>query len=137
MKHTKYEDYVCAYCFNQLPQCTCDCGNFTLIQIDENIQYAVRVLNEKGWITQFCCEGHYTEGGKGDVLYIAFDKWIELPSVPVGWELKKHGDTIMIECDCKSKSKVAEKRKAQFEEKKRIALENLNSWVESLDVNFD
>lgn len=133
MKHTKYSDYVCSDCFYQLPECTCECGNFTLIQIDEALQYAVRALNEKGWFTKYCCEGHIKEGDKKESSYIYFEDRYFPPSIPTGWKKEKNG----IYAYYKSGSKFPEKRLKQLAEQKAQAIQALNEWADSLGINED
>ena len=54
-----YTNYVCPYCWNTLDKCTCELfPPYHLILIDRNIQEHVRLLNEKGYRTMACCEGH-------------------------------------------------------------------------------
>ena len=54
-----YENFVCPYCWNTLDNCTCDLfPPYHLIFIDKNIQEHIRLLNEKGYRTMGCCEGH-------------------------------------------------------------------------------
>ena len=45
-----------------------DCGG-DVVEIDDNIFHPVRTLNEKGYITAFCCSGHLWESDP----YIVFD----------------------------------------------------------------
>ena len=61
------KDFVCPYCFNNITKC--DCNNYIeyLIRIDRNIQEHIRILNDKGYKTRFCCEGHDT------YIYIRFE----------------------------------------------------------------
>lgn len=54
-----YMNYVCPYCWHTLNKCTCDLfPPYHLILIDSNIQEHIRILNEKGYHTMGCCEGH-------------------------------------------------------------------------------
>ncbi|MCR5144150.1 MAG: hypothetical protein K6B67_02430 [Lachnospiraceae bacterium] len=57
--------------------------------IDEGMRYAIAVLNEKGYETNYCCEGHYNEKYECYVgAYISFKESIpkelfpKLPSFP-------------------------------------------------------
>lgn len=66
-----YNDYVCPYCLNTLDNCVCELfPPYHLIHIDGNIQEHIRILNEKGYRTMYCCEGH----GTGSNTYISFIK---------------------------------------------------------------
>lgn len=61
MKKNKdvYMNYVCPYCWNTLDSCTCSLfPPYHLIFIDRKIQEHIRLLNEKGYRTTACCEGH-------------------------------------------------------------------------------
>jgi hypothetical protein len=58
-----------------------------LLEIDELIAPTIILLNKKGFITKYCCSGHWYE----DLLqiYISFDKDIKISkSPPEGFELK-------------------------------------------------
>lgn len=58
-----YMNYVCPRCFHKLHQCSCPVfPPHELIHIDENMQDCIRLLNEKGYATRSCCEGHYGVG---------------------------------------------------------------------------
>ena len=66
-----YEEYVCLKCFNQLNKCVCK--NYPpkeLIHIDKDIQEHIRILNQKGYLTKYCCAGHLCEYKKGITEYI-------------------------------------------------------------------
>lgn len=54
-----YMNFVCPYCWYTLDNCICDLfPPYHLIFIDRNIQEHIRLLNEKGYRTMGCCEGH-------------------------------------------------------------------------------
>ena len=54
-----YMNYVCPYCWHTLNKCTCELfPPYHLMFIDRNIQEHIRILNEKGYRTTGCCEGH-------------------------------------------------------------------------------
>ena len=46
---------VCSECFKPKGECNC---NKPFIEIDDEIVDIIRILNEKGYITEFCCAGH-------------------------------------------------------------------------------
>ena len=85
-----YENYVCADCFNKLNECTCETKPWHLVQIDPMIQDSVRILNEKGYFTRYCCEGHCV----GEGMYIKFGISWMLDSVPDGFEYKSKDNII-------------------------------------------
>lgn len=86
--HT-YDNYVCPNCFHQLPECTCidAMPPYTLVWIDKAIQDHVRILNEKGYYTKFCCEGH----DENDYADIMFKKYCEPKTndLPDGFKYNK------------------------------------------------
>ena len=49
----------------------------TLIEVDELLLPTIKILNEKGYSTKFCCSGHYESQHPNG--YIAFEDWVELP----------------------------------------------------------
>ena len=56
--------------------------NGNIAEIDELILPAIKILNEKCYLTEFCCSGHWYDGS---YPYIKFLDDIELPSLPDGW----------------------------------------------------
>lgn len=85
-----YENYVCADCFHKLNECTCGTKPWYLIQIDPMIQDTVRILNEKGYFTQFCCEGHEV-GGRMYIKFSVFWDFDMMPNckIPEGFKYNK------------------------------------------------
>ena len=81
------EDYVCPTCFRRLDKCTCEFHPWNLINVDRNIQEQIRILNEKGYRTRYCCESHNPQDG----IYIAFAQDYEPPYVPDGFVMRKNG----------------------------------------------
>ena len=66
-KKVNYNSYVCPKCFYNPRKCKCDIDfPLYLIHIDKSIQKHIQILNEKGYKTRFCCEGH------GKFCYITF-----------------------------------------------------------------
>ena len=45
---------VCDKCFRP----KCNCNSNSKIEIDDRITEHIRILNEKGYTTEFCCSGH-------------------------------------------------------------------------------
>lgn len=71
--------YMCMACGeiyrNELPYCpkrSCTCGE--VVEIDELMVPIIRLLNEKGFATRYCCSGHSYEQGSSP--YIAFDSFL-------------------------------------------------------------
>lgn len=68
-------------------------NNKELVDIDENIAIAISSLNELGYKTKYCCEGHAEYSSEYDcfgigVPYITFEDGVHLPSCPEGWKLE-------------------------------------------------
>ena len=118
-----YINYVCPYCWHTLNKCVCDLfPPYHLILIDENIQEHIRILNEKGYRTTGCCEGH----NKICVsTYIAFAKdYFENISIPEGFKYDKKKKIIRYTYSTKLTKEKMEEIKV---EKLNILLEWCNS----------
>ena len=61
--------------------------NGNAFEIDDLMIPVIKVLNEKGYTTKFCCSGHYDH----DVSfgYLWFEEWVELPNIPKGFSIDK------------------------------------------------
>lgn len=83
-----YINYVCPYCWNTLENCTCKLfPPYHLILIDKHIQEHIRILNEKGYRTTSCCEGHREICIN---TYVAFaDDYFKKISTPEGFKYDK------------------------------------------------
>ena len=68
-----------------------NCGN-KLIKIDELYIVIIKILNQKGYRTTYCCSGHIYE--KLPQSYILFDEGIKLPSLPEGYVIDYEAHTI-------------------------------------------
>lgn len=121
---TAYMNYVCPYCWHTLNKCVCELfPPYHLILIDADIQEHIRILNEKGYNTTGCCEGH----NKVCIsTYISFTKdYFEDISIPEGFEYNKRKKMIFYSYSTKlTKEKMKELKK----EKLGILLE----WCKSL-----
>ena len=119
-----YQNYVCPHCFYRLENCKCNHPPWTLIQVDAGIQNAVRELNQKGYDTQYCCEGHFNFSFS---IYITFHQSYNFPEIPEGFKLK----------DKKTHLEYIVKGKTfdDFESDRKLHLEKLNQWVKQLPVN--
>lgn len=120
-----YMNYVCPYCWHTLNKCTCDLfPPYHLIFIDENIQEHICILNEKGYHTAGCCEGH-------DKIcintYIAFarDYFKEDISIPDGFKYNKKRKMVTYTYSTRLK-------KEKMEEIKKEKLAVLLEWCKSL-----
>ena len=59
----------------------------SLIEIDENLYEAYKGLNEKGYITIYCCSAHSFGGYTS--TYISFHGKYSFPVLPVGFKVEK------------------------------------------------
>lgn len=119
-----YMNYVCPYCWNTLDNCTCKLfPPYHLIFVDENIQEHIRILNEKGYRTTACCEGHMEVCIN---TYIAFaDDYFKGVDKPHGFKYIKKRRMISYTYSTRLK-------KEKMEEIKREKLETLLEWCKSL-----
>ena len=119
-----YMNYICPYCWHTLDNCTCDLfPPYHLIFIDQNIQEHVRILNEKGYRTTACCEGHRKVCLN---TYVAFaNDYFKNIDMPDGFKHDKKRRTISYVYS----SKLTEEK---MEEIKKEKLETLLEWCKSL-----
>lgn len=118
-----YINYVCPYCLNTLDNCTCELfPPYYLIHIDENIQEHIRILNDKGYRTMYCCEGH----GVGSNTYISFamDYFKDI-TAPKGFKYDKKRTMVTHSYSTKLTEEKAE-------ELKKNNLESLLEWCKQL-----
>lgn len=76
MFKTKYDYDTEMYC----PKKSCE-GN--VIEVDELLLLSIKILNQKGYLTKFCCSGHIYSSYPD--TYIMFEEDIELPDMPNGF----------------------------------------------------
>lgn len=81
------------YCYDNIwcPKSNC-VGN--LIEIDELMIPTIKILNQKGYFTRFCCSGHYYDQHPNG--YIMFEEGIEIPNIPKDWNKEMHNDCVII-----------------------------------------
>lgn len=120
-KYIKYDPDVCAY-----PCPLAGCDNF-LFEIDEQMILPVKILNQKGYITEFSCSGHFFRYGGG---YIKFKYPYDFPQpAPKGWYNNKRNNRIGYNID----------ENLNEMNRQRIILKKIKSlldWVDSLpDIN--
>ncbi len=130
-KESLIYNYVCPRCFRQIDKCSCENKAYhSLWWIDLNIQEVIRILNEKGYKTQYCCESHDPR----DNLYIAFfygygfgDK---LPA-PKGFKVRGSGRVVehIYGKDSRARKKMTQE---EFEAEKKVHLDKLLEWAEAL-----
>ena len=119
-----YINYVCPYCWNTLNKCSCDLfPPYHLIFVDQNIQEHIRILNEKGYRTTACCEGHREVCIN---TYIAFaDNYFNDVGIPDGFKHNKKRRLITYTYSMKLTEE-------KMEEIKKEKLETLLKWCKSL-----
>ena len=119
-----YMNYICPYCWNTLDNCICELfPPYHLIFIDKNIQEHIRLLNEKGYRTTACCEGHREVCIN---TYIAFaDNYFKDVGTPEGFKYDKKRRMVTYTYSMK----LAEEK---MEELKKEKLAVLLEWCKSL-----
>ena len=119
-----YINFVCPFCWNTLNDCTCDFyPPYYLILIDRNIQKHIRILNEKGYRTTACCEGHREICLN---TYIAFaNNYFDNTEMPEGFKYNKKKRIV----ESTYSRKLTEE---QMEDIKKDRLEALLKWCEKL-----
>ena len=119
-----YENYVCPHCWNTLDRCSCDLfPPYHLIFIDKIIQEHIRILNEKGYRTTACCEGHMDTCIS---TYIAFtNDYFNDTSAPEGFKYDEKRKIVAYAYSSKL-------TKEKMEELKKEKLENLLEWCKRL-----
>ncbi|MGH4117362.1 hypothetical protein [Clostridium sp.] len=71
------------------------CGNCgsKLVSIDDLYIVIIKILNQKGYTTTYCCSGHTYE--KLPQSYILFGEGIKLPFLPEGYVIDHEAHTIL------------------------------------------
>lgn len=126
-----YLDYVCERCFHTPMECTCEFKPWNLRFIDRGVQDHVRILNEKGYITNGCCESHYNSNSVNiNICFIrdyGFGKTLPLPE---GFKTMKSKHTVIYEY--KNIKKITEE---DMNAQKEVYLNRLLEWCKNLPVN--
>lgn len=119
-----YMNYICPYCWHTLNNCTCELfPPYHLIFIDKNIQEHIRILNEKGYRTTGCCEGHIKICIN---TYISFaNDYFKHIDTPDGFKYNKKRRVITYTYSTKLSKK-------EMEEIKKEKLETLLEWCKNL-----
>lgn len=119
-----YINYVCPNCWNTLNKCICELfPPYHLIFIDKNIQEHIRILNEKGYRTTGCCEGHRVRCIN---TYIAFaDDYFKEMNTPEGFKYDNRRRLITYTYSSKLTEEKMEVLKAE-------KLETLLKWIKDL-----
>jgi hypothetical protein len=118
-----YMNFVCPNCYNKVNKCVCETfPPYHLILIDENIQEHIRILNEKGYRTMYCCEAHCVASN----TYITFvENYFNEVAMPNEFKYDSKKRTI-------SHIYSAKMTKEEFEITKRKNLITLLEWCNSL-----
>ncbi|MBQ4523365.1 MAG: hypothetical protein IJA10_10530 [Lachnospiraceae bacterium] len=74
-----------------------------LIEVDELLIPTIKLLNDKGYITNYCCSGHYSNHSPR--CYILFAEGIDIPNTPKRFKKVKLGDCLSLESLYSSKGK--------------------------------
>ena len=123
-----YENYVCPNCFRQMHECTCKTyPNYYAIWIDKGIQEHVRILNDKGYTTEYSCESHEPM----NIIYVNFDRTYGMGDgikIPKGFKYTKRSCQLEHRYD-KNISR------EDFEAEKKKHLDILLEWCKSLPDN--
>ena len=81
---------VCLGCFKpKVEKCRC---NKPYIEIDDDIVEIIKILNEKGYITQYCCAGHVER--EIFQCYIKFANKYNFKTRPKGFKLNDNSYTL-------------------------------------------
>ena len=69
------------------PNALCE-GAYGLVTIDELMIKPIVLLNEAGYVTNYCCSGHELRDDATEYGYILFGRGIKIPYPPTGWKLE-------------------------------------------------
>lgn len=118
---------------------TCrSCGERNnMITLDPNIAYAVGLLNQKGYKTKFCCEGHGTRSAYISFKKNAIDEDV-LSLLPITWYIDRknmyyRGNKIVIE-NGRAKLKLGTKKDFYVDDKIIIRSDECNYKEAMLDI---
>lgn len=101
--------------------------NGKTICLDELMIPIIKILNQKGYTTKFCCSGHYPGYNR---TYIMFEDYIKIPSLPNGFYFDNSDANVVI----RSKTPFSESDMSDFYE---ICdrIKTLTKWGEELPEN--
>lgn len=109
-----------------------------IVEIDELFVPIVVELNKKGYITKYCCGGHYT--AKYPNSYIYFEDNVKLPNLPEGYkydeDLYPNVDWDKINITQRTTIRILFNKDKEFGELSRDIFNNaiqVLGWVEDLD----
>ena len=117
--------YVCEHCFNPLDSCECASYPGQIIEIDTSILPSIRKLNQKGYMTLFCCNGHPWNSAHNRTADIRFATNYKFGKrLPKGW-IKRNDGSIEYKYPSLSEGEFVMEREQVFEK--------FEKWVDSLD----
>jgi hypothetical protein len=125
-----YMNYVCPYCWNTLDKCSCSLfPPYSLVFVDKNIQEHIRILNNKGYCTSGCCEGH-TEVCISTYITFCDEYFGEDLVLPEGFFYNKKKRMVY------HGYKVNQLTSKEFEMEKRKKLTALLRWCKGLPIHI-
>lgn len=100
---------LCPICWEE--ECSCDASK---VEIDVEIAETIKLLNQKGYHTTFCCGGHIQKEllplGVRPSIYVAFNKWqcqkIDPHEIGEGWTFTPSTYTLRYTLDWCKKFKI-------------------------------
>ena len=107
------------------------CGKYTnLIEVDPNIAETISLLNKKGYLTKFCCEGHNERRIKDDGYIYFEDRSIgnHLHTLPISWYMDL---SLIKNCILEGNSKMGYIIRCDSFNKAE-AIYDINQWAKSL-----
>ena len=140
-------EFVCSDCFETIANCKCNNHNYSsIIDIDKDIYPAIKRLNQLGYKTKFCCQGHINNGTIQAYIYFSNDSKTEmLPTLPDNWQYEsykyagvfKYRYNIIrsnIPFSRYKLSKLTDKEKQEYIQNN---IQSLNEWVENLPLRSE
>ncbi len=119
----RINNLVCPKCMSKVANCDCNEWSDYFLEIDPMISSAVLTLNNKGYFTKWCCEGHVWENGP----YIEFVAYYDFGgSLPYGWEQRGN---IMSASFLRNATKTE-----CFETVKERLMSELDAWAKKLPI---
>lgn len=131
-----YDNYVCPKCFYTMDKCECKIfPHYSITWIDKGIQEIIRILNSKGYMTQYSCESHTPQDNLYIAFYYGYGFGKTLPA-PEGFKIKSSGRTIehLYGKDSRARKKMTAE---EFEAEKKECLDNLLEWAKALPEQAD
>lgn len=108
------------------PKINCD-RNTELIELDELMIEPIKILNQKGYVTEYCCSGHLYENFLS--TYIMFNKHYMPTTLPKDWILDEYNNSIIRYRDSQWKDKKVSQRQKSINK----AIQSLLEWSENLE----